>query len=60
MIIKEKQVVKTFEVEMTQDELRNVYRLLRSEIEGSQCCDSLTSDMYHKLKAFHEGESTKW
>lgn len=58
MEIKEKQVIKTFEVEMTQDELSNVYRLLKNEIEGSGCCDNVSADMYDKLKRLHEGNKT--
>lgn len=54
MVIKEKQVIKTFDILMSQDEIRNVYRLLKNEIEGSECCDATSANMYNQLKHAYE------
>jgi hypothetical protein len=56
LVIREKKVIRTFEVEMSNDEILNVYRLLRNEVEGAECCDSTSADMYYKLKTAYENE----
>lgn len=41
---------------MNNEEINSIFRLLRNAIEGSECCDSTTYDMYSYLKQLYEEE----
>jgi hypothetical protein len=55
MVIKVKEVITKYSLEVTEEELRQIYRLLRKEIEGAEYCEATTYEMYHDLKTTFGG-----
>lgn len=50
--IREEQRVVEYNVILTEEELRQLFRLMRNEIEGAECCEATTSAMYYTIKKF--------